>query len=228
MKINTATLHTLVEEVNAFRPAFPAGYMTRTVYQEGVYQEGGLTVTRQDLPLGHLYAGLAVLARDMHHYLARHPRPDADVFEQAVAQVNRADASYGDQAFPHYGGPLQPLADALPGQLATAAAAGHPQLQALGDRAIVHEWTFKPGRKLFLTCLELWGPAIHDALCHEKALHHRPAGPSAARVHRVSQTASLILTALNFDDPFWYPLVVYLSFLLVEKGLAAWCAGEAL
>ncbi len=228
MKINTAVLHTLVEEVNDFRPAFPAGYMARTLRQEGLYQEAGLTITPQDLPLGQLYAGLAVLARDMHDYLAHNPRPDADLFEQAVAQVSRSDSRYGDEAFPHYGGRLQPLADTLPRQLAAAAALGHPRLQALGDGAIVHEWTFKPGRKLFGACLDIWGPTIRQALCDDRTLHHKPAGPSATRVQLVHRTAAHILTTLNLEDLFWYPLVVYLSFLLVEKGIAAWCAGDTL
>lgn len=98
-----------------------------------------------------LYAGLVVLTWDIHHFLAHSSRDDARWLEEAVASVNIEEKarhgpsafSYDDVAFPH----LRELL-AFPVGLAEAACSGNPAVSALGDPAILHEWTVKPGKRL--------------------------------------------------------------------------------
>ena len=86
--INEETLQSLIKEIEGFVPTAPSGYMMRTIRERGFYEEQGLRFAYDDLPLGQLYAGLAVLARDVHQYLAKHPREDAALFEEVVSSVN--------------------------------------------------------------------------------------------------------------------------------------------
>ena len=153
--INKKMLDSLIKEVDAFIPAAsPRGLMNRRIREMGFYEEAGLRFEREDYAVGQLYAGLAILAHDMYQYLARHERylrDDAALFNEVVALVSIEESRvHGDKAFPSYVG--LPIAGTSP-QLALAADHGHPTVKPLEDRGIVHEWTFKPGKRLFET---LW------------------------------------------------------------------------
>jgi hypothetical protein len=70
------------------------------------FEEGGLSFKREDVPLvGQWSAGLAVLARDMPRYLAKHPRNDAALFKQVVRLITAEEEEvFEEGAFPIYKG----------------------------------------------------------------------------------------------------------------------------
>jgi hypothetical protein len=219
-RINEETLETLVNEVEAFVPTAPEGYMMRTIKERGFYEEQGLRFTHEDLPLGHLYAGLAVLARDMHQYLAKHPRDDAALFEEVVSSVNtEEERQYGPQAFPNYAG--LPV-DNLPEQLASAAADGQPTVAPLGERGIVHEWTFKPGKRL----LAKFGSKFKETICGKDGPYEQFNEGLLGQAALPTTIAGTILVAGFSPATFWYPLAVYVSILLVKTVLKTYCEPE--
>jgi hypothetical protein len=218
--INEETLQSLIKEIEGFVPTAPSGYMMRTIRERGFYEEQGLMFAYDDLPLGQLYAGLAVLARDVHQYLAKHPREDAALFEEVVSSVNTEERrQYGAQAFPNYEGLP---ADDLPEQLASAAALGQPTVAPLGERDIVHEWTFKPGKRLLIK----FGAKFKETICGKDGPYEQFNKDLLGQAALPSTIASAILIAGFSPATFWYPLAVYVSILLVKTGLKTYCEAD--
>lgn len=219
--INQKVLDSLIKEVDAFiLAAPPRGLMNRRIRERGFYEEAGLRFDREDYAVGQLYAGLAILTHDMHQYLARHnrnSRSDAALFKEVVALVNAEDRLiYGDKAFPNYVG--LPIAGASP-QLAIAAAHGHPTVMPLGDRGIVHEWTFKPGKRLFIK----FGAKFKEAICGEDGPYEQFNNNLLGQAALPSTIASAILLTGFSAATLWYPLAVYISILLIKTGLKTYC-----
>jgi len=217
-EINEALLRSLVREIDPFPPAAPRGHMKRQIDEVGFYEEQGLRFDANDFLVGLHYAGLAVLSRDMHRYLAEHPREDAKVFEEVVSLVNGEDSRlYGRGAFPSYDG--VPEAGTLPQGFALAADTGEFLISSLGDRAIVHEWTFKPGKRLFVKfCSKFKG-----TICGKDGPYEQFENKLVGQAALPTTIASAVLAAGFSAATFWYPLAVYLSVLLVKTGLKTYC-----
>jgi hypothetical protein len=227
-QINREVLGSLIEEVAAFPPTGWTGYSARMILEYQVFEEQGLELTTDDLPLGLLYAGLSVLARDMHAYLAKHPREDAALFGEVVSLVSAEESNqFGGKAFPDYDGLPEAEVSALPTGLASEAAMGQPRVEPLGDRdVVVHEWTSKPGKRLFITFLQKFGRAFKETICGEDGPYEQFNEGLIGQAALPATIASAILTAGLSTDTFWYPLAVYLSILLIKTGLKVYCEPE--
>lgn len=219
--INVYAMETLLEEIERFVPvAVPTGHMMRQITEAGFYEEQGLRFTSDDLALGQLYAGLAVLSRDMYHHLTFHPRQDADLFMQVIAYVNAVECTlYGDQAFPYYEG--LPVAD-LPDNLAVSLLDEHPNMAPLGHRAIVHEWTLKPGKRLFVR----FGAKLKETVCGRGGPYMQFKKGLLGKAELPAVLVTSILTAGFSSATFWCPLAVYLSLLFIKAGLKTYCESE--
>lgn len=219
--INEEILDVLIEESMSIQPfARPAGSMVRQIEEYGYYEEHGIRFTQDDYRVGQLYSGLAVLSRDMHHYLSQHPRDDAILFTQAVKQVHSLERqNYGLGAFPDYIG-LQGV-EALPKDLALAATLGKLSFTPLGSKEIVHEWTFKPGKKVFVQLLQRAGPPFKRIVC-------TPDGPLALLNQELQKPAirtiakAILATCFTVVE-FWVPLAVVTAAVLVDLGLRKYC-----
>jgi hypothetical protein len=220
-EVREGVLQALVEQVEAF-PVTPwSGLSARQIREYGFYLEPDLRLEEKDLLLGQLYAGLAVLARDMHDHLAKHPRDDAEMFRALVQMVNTEDrARYGSGAFPEYDGHPVSL---LPKGLAAAADSGKPTVTPLADPRIVHEWTSKPGKKLFDRFLQKFGRKLKETICGKDGPYEQFNKGLLGQTALPTSIASTILTAGFSAATFWYPLAVYLSILLVKAGLKTYC-----
>jgi hypothetical protein len=203
----------------------PAGLMVRRIREDGIYEEAGLVVTEEDLRYSQHYAVLAILAKGMNDYLALNPRDDAAEFHTLIELVNRKDKQmYGPGAFPEYRGlPYEVLPPSL-ASLVAEAASGKPSLHGLDDPDLVHEWTTKPGMRLFKLLVErlrsrseavkrICAPGgIADLLRDGKM------GESQV-IMAVVQSLLLILA----PGQFWIPLAVVASTVLVKRGLTQFC-----
>jgi hypothetical protein len=173
---------------------------------------------------GTFMAGLSVLARDMHIYLANHPRSDAVVFQDVIAEVSADDNLWHRRgAFPMYEG--QPI-ESLPSGLAEAAANGNPTVKPLDDPKIVHEWTVKPGKKLFNAFLQKFGNKFKETICGKSGPYQQF---EKRNVHLSALPTAIVLDILRHgftNDTFWYPLAVYGGVLLIRTGLKAYCESE--
>jgi hypothetical protein len=196
--------------------------MSRRIREYGSYEELGLTFTDEDYNVGLYYAGLAVLARDMHQYIAGHPRQDAGLFAEVVSAVHDLERTrYGDGAFPNY---ANLPAETLPTGMAAAADAGKLAILPLEIVAIVHEWTTKAGKRLFVK----FGRKFKNVICDP------PDGPYVQFNNGLVEHATLpttiagaILTTGFSAATLWYPLAVYLSLLLIKTGLKTYCETES-
>ncbi|MEZ4710337.1 MAG: hypothetical protein R3A44_24245 [Caldilineaceae bacterium] len=227
LEIKRSILQPLIHDAESFYPGVaPPGYMLRMINEAGYFDELGLRFTAADLSFGQLYAGLAVLCRDMTLYLDEQPRADAMLFNEVVALVNREESvQYGAKAFPYYAGLNT---DMLPGDLAVAAATDAPSIIALGSRDIVHEWTFKPGKRLLLAFYARFGPKLKETLCgkdgpYELIVKRRGKQSLLGQEELPYVIVSSVLTAGVSPATFWYPLAVYLGILLLKAGLKAYC-----
>jgi hypothetical protein len=227
-KINETLLNTLIAEVEPLWRAVPAGNMARLAIQDGYFEEAGLRITHDDYPLGQYYVGLAVLVRDMHRYLETHPRDDSTLFHDVVTAVHTDDAArYGsDAAFPNYGGRLANEAEALPVGMAAAADQGHPTLKALSNNpSIVHEWTFKPGKRLFNHFLQKFGREFKEVICGDGGPYQQVMKDDGllGQANLPNVIAGTLLTGVFGGATFWAPLAVYIAILLVKTGLKTFC-----
>lgn len=221
MEINREILQSLADEVNKFPQTMWSGMSTREIMQRGSYQEEKLVLGKEDLPLGQLYAGLAALARDMHIYLTEHPREDAGAFENVVTEVSAEDSGrYGTGAFPQYDG--QPVS-LLPSGLALTADSGKPVVSPLGDPRIVHEWTSKPGKKLFERFIQKFGRKLRETICGQNGPYEQFNKGLIGQAALPTTIAGSILTVGFSAATFWYPLAMYLAILLVKTGLKTFC-----
>jgi hypothetical protein len=215
---NEKQLTAISEEVSSFSPSFPSGYMKRQIDRVGTYEESGLTFSVDDVLVGLHYAGLAVLARDMHLYLKQHPRDDAAFFSAVISQVYQEESvRHGASAFPGYNGlPVE----ALPVGLAAAADQGQFIIAPLGDaKTIVHEWTFKPGKRLFAKL----APKFRETICGKDGPYEQLNNGLLKKSDLPTTIASSVLTVGFSPATFWYPLAVYLSILLIKTGLKTYC-----
>ena len=195
--------------------------MDRQIREIGFYEEAGLRFEYGDYVVGQLYAGLAVLARDMHLYLVQHPREDAALFEDVISLVNAEESRlHGGKAFPNYKG-LR--VGNLPGQLASAATLGQPTVTPLGERDIVHEWTFKAGKRLFVK----FGSKFKETICGKDGPYEQFNKGLLGQAALPATIASTILSTGISPATFWYPLAVYMSILLVKTGLKTYCESAA-
>lgn len=229
-EVNRSILQPLIDDVaRSFPGVAPTGYMLRTINEVGSFEEQGIPFVAEDIPFGQLYAGLAVLCRDIALYLEQHPREDSSLFNEVITLVNKAESStYGQQAFPNYTG-LE--TSRLPGGLAAAAASGQPTISGLDTRDIVHEWTFKPGKRLLLAFYAKFGPKFKETICgkdgpYELVVKKRGKQSLLGQEELPYLIVGTILNAGFSPATFWYPLAVYLAILLIKAGLKTYCEPE--
>lgn len=217
-EVNKELLESLVQEVNTIPPMFfPAGLMQRRIKEDGFYEETGLRFDKADYAVSQLYAGLAVLARDMHLYLSENSRDDAALFEEVISLVNAEEREkHGSRAFPSYTG--LPTED-LPKHLASAAALGQPTVITLKKQGIVHEWTVKPGKRL----LKKFGTKLKAAICGREGPYEKFNEGLIGQANLPAGIASQILLVGFSAATFWYPLAVYMSILFINAGLKTFC-----
>ena len=217
--VSTQKLRSVIKNVRALNTAAaPDGLMKKRIEEVGFYEEQGLKFVYEDFDVGQLYVGLAVLARDMHLYLAQYPRKDAALFDEIISVVNTEEhREHGDRAFPNYEGLG---VDNLPRQLASAAALGEPIVTPLGDREIVHEWTFKPGKRLFVR----FGAKFKKNICGKDGPYKQFKKKGLLEQANLPMAIATTILNVGFSPAtFWYPLAVYMSILLVKTGLDFYC-----
>lgn len=218
-EINETILNSLIEEVNAIIPIArcPEYYMDKCIMQDGFFEEARLRFTEEDYKNGQLYAGLSVLTRDMYLYLVDRSRDDAALFKDVISEVSKEERKlHGDHAFPDYKGLDLKF---FPKQLASEAAMGSMTLKPLGDRNIVHEWTFKPGKRLFIK----FSVKFRDTICGADGPYEKFENGLIGQADLPKSIAATVLLAGFSAATFWYPLAIYLSILLVKTGLKTYC-----
>jgi hypothetical protein len=212
-----------VQEVEAI-PVAPleAGYISDRIFKDGHFEDLGTNFTRQDIALSHLYCGLAVLARDTFFHLKANSRTDAGEFLRMVQEVNAVEKEvHGDRAFPHHPG-FSELEDTYKNFEGTGRASVLPlRGVGLGGCDIVHEWTFKPGKRFFVKVRE----KCRDTVCGNdgpyEAFH---SGDGLLGQANLPSALAMSAAVGAFAPPlFWYPLSAYAGLLILKLGLKTYC-----
>ena len=207
----------LVNDVEAATPGTWWNHPRRTV-QRPTRPGEDLRLDHNDWRLQNLYAGLCVLARDTFFYLARDPQATefSHNFHDVVAEVSRDENFWhGEVAFPRFS---DAQAKSLPSGFAQVAAKHEPSVKALTDPNIIHEWTIKPGKKLFDGFVRRFEEKFDWELkaAIKEDYEKRQGGGNGDAIP--TEIFSAILTHGLADRTIWYPLSVYLGFLLNRTG----------
>ena len=162
-----------------------------------------------------LYAGLAVISKDLTRYLESNPQPDAYLFNAVYSGFS------GEERESWGGSPFFDPAEAhgIPTSLAEEAAHGAFDLSALKDPDIVHEWTVYPGRRL----LERFGHEFKRTICGPNGPYEQFENGLVGQAQLPASIAMSILAAGISVATLGYPLAVYIALLLIKTGLATYC-----
>ncbi len=223
MDMNEKLLRSLLRKVEFFEgPLGYRGISWRDLTRYNAYQEPGFELTEKDKDLTQLYAGLAVLSRDIHQHLVKSPRDDVALFEEVITAVSAEERQrYGAKAFP-YDDPKFPYKTELskfPSDLAVKAASGKPTVEPLGHANICHEWTVKVGKKLLLKFSE----KFKSVICGKDGPYEQFEKGLLNQATLPTTIVASILTAGFSTATFWCPLAVYIALLLVKTGLKTYC-----
>ncbi len=225
MEVNKRLLTSLLKKTDTFYGGGYAGVSYRDIVRYGSYEEDGLKLVSDDIQLTQLYAGLAVFSSELHSYLRQSPREDAAWFEEAIISVHSEEQKrYGPGAFP-YDDPAFPYRvelDAFPKGLAQAADLGHPTVIPLGDQLIRHEWTVKPGKRLFIQ----FGLKFKEVICGTSSPYEQFEKHLLNLADLPRTIAMTILTQAISPATLWYPLAIYLALLITRTGLKTYCEPE--
>jgi hypothetical protein len=207
--IDKRELHDLVRAANRLRSRqTPAGE-----FQDLARQRDAVLEPR-DRDFIHLYAAAGVAARDLDAYLRNNPGEPKDFFDMVILPIVKED----QREFPATTMFGKEPPERVPDGYAEAAASGAPTLAGLDDPAIIHEWTSKPGKRMF----KKFGEQFKVTICGPNGPYEQfedkvgsVLGPSAIVA---SVTASGLTVAA-----FLIPLLVLFAVILVKTGLKTYC-----
>ncbi len=156
----------------------------------------------------------------MYHYPGIEDRTDARDFMNLINAVHDEEkAIYGENAFPSYNVVSYEI---FPLDLASADKGNPVDLTFLSDPRIIHEWNFKPGKRLLVKlsqCIDL-----REAVCNTvgprdfvKKLEKGVEGVAVLRV------AEAILTTTFSAAAFWYPLAAYAAIFILNQAYSSYC-----
>jgi hypothetical protein len=225
MEVNEGLLHSLIKEMENFpkdKDILTSGGIVRDIHRYGSYQEKGLEIKPEDMKLSIYYAGLAVLCRDMYEYLPMLPEEDATLFKEILSSVIAEDQElYSVAAFPYTNPdfPFKDLWSQLPEGMAASAAKGSPTIKQLGHRDIVHEWTLKPGMRLF----HKFALKFKKTVCGKNGPYEQFKKGLIGKADMPQAIATAVISAGFSPATFWCPLAVYISILLIKTGLEMYC-----
>lgn len=168
----------------------------------------------KDLKLGLLLAGFTVLVKDTESYANANGLNDAasETLRGAFLDMLNYDRYYWETFGP---GLFLALLDAgLPYGIAKAASQCNFDLGKLTEPGIEHEWTRAPGWH----CFNTYSSQIKDDILRDTDLEtlkgtfwnaKEPYEPFAALTEKLARTS-------RFGPGFWYPLMLYLTVLIVK------------
>ncbi len=210
-KANEAILRSLIGQVKTFQTTRFSGF---GYWQRGIDEE----LTREEGPIFQLYAGLGVLVRDMHLYLKEHAREESEIFEKVVSPLIVED----QQKYPTTTMFQSETPTELPEGFSAAADEGHPTIEGLDDWRIVHEWTTKPGKRVFYDFFRESRGQLEE-LCGPDGPYEQFRRNEVDEEELGFRIASVFLGGVLPEDPLWFPLAAYLSVCAIRKELETMC-----
>jgi hypothetical protein len=210
------------------------GSSWKTLQEDGLYQEPGLSITRVDETSFHQYAALAVYSSVLTKHNEQSPAPH--LLRTSIDEVRKADrAKYTADPFPYdelRSGHARSLEPFTVGLLAAAARDPMDAMGRLGHTGIRHEWTVKPGRRLFVSIMRAidqrrvpgTSGTFKEAAC----------GPEgwSVKIERhgdlieISREVGLLILGILGQEHLLYPIAATLVTIMLRRGLDLYCRPE--
>ena len=166
-----------------------------------------------------LLAGLTVLTKDLAEYFAAtgHGERDTQLLQGVYSAALNKDRAHWQSTGPQL---FQTLRDSgLPQGFAAETVQGRPDLERLGDNAVIHEWTIEPGRHLF----EGFGDHFRSAVCAADGPYARLQDGQLGQDKLPTAIAESVMASELTRGVFWLPLAVYFCLLLSRTTLSTYC-----
>lgn len=231
LNINEELIGSIIGELESFvQVPMKFGWVIKGIREFGEYQENGFKFTKEDLKAVVYYAGLAILCRDINESLSELHQKDSDLFKDVISSVHEDEQKkWGTSAFPYDDRefPFKYWFAELP-ELETLTADPARSLsliRSVGEYNLVHEWSVKPGKRLYIQFLDKFGRKFKDSICKGANspydLFQKNIEPST--IHQKCVIVSL--TAITDSSPalIWYPIAGFIGFILAKTGLKAYC-----
>lgn len=210
MHLREDILQSLAEELSSHNTTSVHGF---SYWRRGLDPE----LSREDGPLFQLYAGLAVLVRDMNHLIEENPKFENPLFNEIVKPIiedNRA-------RYPKTTLFQSKTKVELPRGIAASSVDGRPNLQSLADSDIVHEWITKPGKQIF----NGFGVKFHKMICGKGGIYDQLRKGILPPALLAVEISKQILSEGFSAETLWYPLAVYIATIIARKTLEKYCEG---
>lgn len=228
---NAAVFRSMVDIAEEWDVGSFAGVSTRDLARHGFYQEPGLEFTRDDELSFQLYSALSVycskIEEDVMELPSQHPLRAA--FEGAAASdVVR----YPADPFPFSGSNSdhRRVLDPLVGDL-RALALSNPvgAMERLGQPSIRHEWTVKPGKRIYTKLIE--GISSLMVSGTSQTLHEAICGPTGLRQTMeehgdaidVAKDLGLLVLAVLGIDQLLLPIAATVTVIVFRRGFNVYC-----
>lgn len=166
-----------------------------------------------------LLAGLTILTKDLAEYFAAtgHGEPDTQLLQGVYSAALGQDRQHWQETGPEL---FRTLRDGgLPQGFASGAVQGRPDLESLGNTALVQEWTIGPGRHL----LDGFGKAFKESVCKPQGPYEQLQSGGLGQANLPAAIAQSVLDSEKTRGVFWLPLAVYFGLLLSKTTLSAYC-----
>ena len=147
-------------------------------------------------------------------YLRNHPNEPKDFFDRVILPIVKED----QRQFPGTTMFGKEPPKRVPEGYAQAAASGAPTLAGLDDPAIIHEWTSKPGKRMF----KRFGEKFYVTICGANGPYEQLEGKVAPVLGPSAIVASVTASGLSVAT-FLIPLLVLFAVILVKTGLKTYC-----
>lgn len=231
MNINEELIGSIISELDSYQqvPMKPGGVL-RKIFEYGDYQENGLKIVREDLNAVVYYAGLAILCRDINASLSELPKEDSNLFKDVISSVHEDDKKkWSTSAFPYDDKefPMKNWLATLPKlkTLTADPASSISLIRSVGEDNLVHEWTVKPGIRLFLKFIDKFGRKFKESICEGENcpydLFQKNIGLST--IHQKCVEIAVMAATAASSALIWYPIAGYVGFILVKTGLKMYC-----
>jgi hypothetical protein len=190
------------------------------------FKEEGLELTKEDIQLTQLYAGLSVLSSA---YFKERKTARADKFIDLIQQVHEEDVKrYHANAFPYdnekefpYPNELKTINSFLNENLSSE----QPSLEILKHPEIRHEWTVKPGKKLFQKFLKATNRKLKKIICEKDSGLLNKVKNGGDEKDVIKEVLLVALPLLGIPWGKFLSIGVLLSTILVTRGLNLYCKG---
>ena len=228
-------IDTLVgQALNKTNPYSYGGISWSDLQRYNEYKEEGLELTKDDMSLTQIYAGLTVLSKEIYEDdLSKQPEIIKNTMHEAIRWDKK---KYPLTAFPYDSEefPYPKDLNIINNVIEKIKKQSSPSLKFLDENKIRHEWTVKVGKKILMILIKniemdpvlIVGDAVKQKfksfICGKNGINNKlKKGGDEAEL--VKSLATYLLPAIGVASASAAPFVVLVSVILIKSYLKTYC-----